>query len=262
MGPNDTEIVQILNDLKYLPPQKLEAAQEQAKAERTSLYDALVQHEYMSEEELGKVVAYHHQLPYVSLYNVDINDDLLRLLPREVAERYQTIPYKLDESGLYIATAHPGATDLFAMLAKKAGVKQHQVAYTSEESINGILHLYKRRLDVVFNELISGDPSSIPINRIIHILFDYAYDAHASDVHIEPQEEQTVVRFRIDGVLHDQVTFPKTMHEQLITRLKVMSRLRTDEHLRPQDGRLRVTLNDEELSVRISLVPVITGEKV
>ncbi|HTH72058.1 MAG TPA: ATPase, T2SS/T4P/T4SS family [Candidatus Pristimantibacillus sp.] len=263
MGPADTELVQILNDLKYLPPDRLEAAQAQAKADHLSLFDALVQHDYMNEDELGKVMAYHFQLPYVSLYNVDIADPLLHLAPRSVVEEFQTIPYQLDDSGLHIATSQPDATDLFDMLAKKAGVKQHHVSYTTEEGIKTALHLYKRKLQGVFSELINRrDKAAVPVNDIINMLLEYGYDAHASDIHIEPQENETMVRFRIDGVLHDEVSFPRALHDQVVTRLKVMSRLRTDEHLHPQDGRLHVKVNGEELAIRISIVPVINGEKV
>lgn len=262
MGPTDTELVQILNDLKYLPPDKLEAAQGQADEEHTSLYDALVQHDYMNEDELGKVMAYHYGLPYVSLYNVDINDVLLRLAPKAVVERFQTIPYRLDSDGLHIATAQPDATDLFDMLAKKAGVKQRHVSYATEVGIKTALHLYKRKLQTAFSELLSRNQASPPVNEIITMLFEYGYDTHTSDIHIEPQEGDTVVRFRIDGVLHDEVTFPQKLQDQIVTRLKVMARLRTDEHMRAQDGRLHVAIGDEELSVRVSIVPTITGEKV
>ncbi len=260
MGPIDTELVQILSDLKYLPPQKIAEAQAQAQQEHVSLYDALVQHDYMNDDELGKVLAYHHRLPYISLYNVNINDALLHLAPKAVVERFQTIPFKLDDDGLHIATVQPDATDLFEMLAKKAGVKEHRVCYTTELGLKAALHLYKRKLQTVFADLVNDQ--TVPINDIITTLFEYGYDAHASDIHIEPQEERTVVRFRIDGVLHDEVTFPKKIQDQIVTRLKVMARLRTDEHLRAQDGRLRVTIRDEELSVRLSVVPIITGEKI
>ncbi|HEV7454478.1 MAG TPA: ATPase, T2SS/T4P/T4SS family [Candidatus Saccharimonadales bacterium] len=262
MAPTDTELAQILGDLKYIPPQKLQAAVDQAQAEHTSLYDALVRHDYINDDELGKVMAYHYQLPYTSLDDVNITDTLLHLLPQAVAERFQTIPFQIDDDGLHIATTQPGATDLFSMLAKKAGVKKYLVSYTPEMGIKAALHLYKQHLQTVFNTLLASNQPALPINKIIDVLFEYAYDAHASDVHIEPQEDQTVVRFRINGVLHDQVTLPKKLHDQLITRLKIMARLRTDEHLGAQDGRLRTKISDEELSVRISVVPVIAGEKV
>ncbi|HSX33386.1 MAG TPA: ATPase, T2SS/T4P/T4SS family [Candidatus Saccharimonadales bacterium] len=263
MGPTDTELVDILTELKYLPAARLQAAEAQAQTEKTSLREVLVQHDYLSDDELGKVLAYHYQLPYVSLSNVAIADDLLRLLPKTVAERYRTIPYELSADGLHIATSRPDAADLFDMLAKKAGTGQCHVSYATEAGISAALHLYKQKLQTVFEELLARGGAGTQVNDIITMLFEYAYDAHASDLHVEPQEDHTVVRFRIDGVLHDQVTFPKSVHEQIVNRLKVMGRLRTDEHLRAQDGRLRVTVNGaEELSVRISIVPTITGEKV
>jgi type IV pilus assembly protein PilB len=240
----------------------MQAAQKQAQVEHTTLYEALLEHDYLSEDELGKIMAYHVQLPYASLHNVHITDGLLRLLPKAVAEQFQTVPFQLDDEGLHIATAQPDATDLFGMLAKKAGVKQYYVSYATKSNIDAALHLYKQHLQTVFTALLAGNAATTPVNEIIESLFEYAYDAHASDIHVEPQAEHTIIRFRIDGVLHDQVTLPKKMHEQVITRLKVMARLRTDEHMRAQDGRLRTEVNGEELSVRLSIVPIITGEKV
>lgn len=262
MTPSDTELSQILTDLKYLPPAKIQAAQKQAQVEHASLYDALLEHDYVSEDELGKILAYHFQLPYVSLHNVNIADEVLHLVPQAVAEMFQTVPFQLDDEGLHIATNQPDAEDLFSMLARKAGVKQYHVSYTTKPNIDAALHLYKQHLQTVFSELLNGTSATAPVNEIIESLFEYAYDAHVSDIHIEPQAEHTVVRFRIDGVLHDQVSLPKKMHDQVVTRLKVMSRLRTDEHMRAQDGRLHAVVNGEELSVRLSIVPVITGEKV
>ncbi len=262
---SDTELAQILNDLKYLSPAKLQEAQSKAATDKIPLYSVLVENDYLNENELGKVIAYHYQLPYVSLANTSIANDLLRLLPKSVAERFQTIPFDMDENGLHIATAHPEATDLYAMLAKKAGVKQYQMSYSPEPEILTALHLYKPGLTSVLDNLISHAQSTAPpVNEIIDDLFEYAYDSRASDIHIEPQKEHTTIRFRIDGVLHDEAVLPKKLHDQLVTRLKVMARLRTDEHLSAQDGRLH--LNDkttkEELTVRVSIVPVINGEKV
>ncbi len=262
MAPTDAELAQILADLKYLPPQKLETAQKQAQAEHTSLYDALVQHDYIHDDELGKVMAYHFQLPYISLHNVNISDVLLRLAPKAVAEKFQTIPFKIDTDGLHIATAQPDATDLFAMLAKKAGAKKYVVSYALETGINAALHLYKQQLQAYLDDLIARSQTALPVNEVIDSLFEYAYDGLASDIHIEPQEEQTVIRFRVNGVLHDQATFPKKLHDQVVTRLKIMARLRTDQHLGAQDGRLHKQLGNEELSIRLSVVPVIAGEKV
>lgn len=261
MALTDTELAQVLRDLKYLPPEKVKEAEGKARKDDTSLSEALLQYEFISEDDLGKMLAYHYQLPYVSLSNVNIPDALLQALPKAVAEKFQTIPFELDEDGLHIATMQPDATDVFAMLAKKVGAKHYRISFATEVGINTALRLYKRQLQDVFNDLLAQNTTP-PISKIVDTIFEYAFDAHASDVHIEPQAERTIVRFRIDGLLYDMVNLPKGMHEQIASRIKVMARLRTDEHLSAQDGRMQLTIGDEELNARVSIVPIITGEKV
>ena len=263
MAVTDSELEQVLNELHYLPAAKLQAAKTQADAEHLTLYETLVQHDFLSEDDLGKVVAYHHQLPYVALGKVQIPDELLHLLPSDLAEAAQTIPFEFEKDELHIATAQPAAEDLFAMLAKKVGATSYRVSYATEQGIGSALRLYKQQLQDVFDRLLAQDSSgSAPIAALVDACFEYAYDARASDLHIEPLRETTVVRFRIDGVLHDEVYFPKKIHSQIVTRLKVLARLRTDEHLSAQDGRLHITIGEDELTVRISVVPVVMGEKV
>lgn len=261
MTLTDDELAKVLTDLKYLPAAKLETAREQAASEAISLYDALVRHDYLNEDDLGKVAAYHFQLPYVSLNNVEIAGPLLHLIPEPVAEQFQTLPFELEGDSLHIATAQPDATDLFDMLAKKAGAQSVHVSYATEPAIAAALHFYKQDLQTVIDNLLRAGATP-PIADIIDQLFGYAYDARASDIHVEPLRERSVIRFRIDGVLHDEAYFPKSLQPQIITRLKVLARLRTDEHLSAQDGRLHVTINGEELTVRTSIVPVVMGEKV
>lgn len=263
MTLTDDELAKVLEHLKYLPPAKLAAAKADAEQERLSLYEALVQHDYLNEDELGKVMAYYYQLPYVSLSNINIAESLLQLIPEALARQYQTVPFELEKSVLHIATTQPGTTDLFGMLAKKVGAESYKVSYATEPGINAALHLYKQQLQTVFDSLLtSGQTSAAPIAKLIDKLFEYGYDARASDIHIEPLRDSTVVRFRIDGVLHDEVFFARKLHDQIVSRLKVLARLRTDEHLSAQDGRLHVAIGDEELTVRISVVPVVMGEKV
>lgn len=261
MAFTDAELVQVIRDLKYLPAEKVKEAEVFARSDATSLVEALLQHDMISEDDLGKMLAYHYQLPYVTLKNINIPDDLLHLLPKAVAEQFQTIPYELDADGLHIATAQPDAVDLFVMLAKKAGAKNYRISYTMESGVATALHLYKRQLQDVFDELL-GQGKAVPVSRLVDTIFEYAYDGHASDIHIEPQLTRTTVRFRIDGLLFDIVSLPKSMHEQIVTRIKVMARLRTDEHLSAQDGRMQIKISDEEVGARVSVVPIITGEKI
>src|SRR4051812_30530587 len=158
MTLTDDELAKVLEHLKYLPPAKLAAARTDAKQENTSLYQALVQHDYLSEDEVGKVMAYHFQMPYVSLTSVNISEPLLRLIPEQVASEYQTVPFELSNGSLHIATNQPGepkATDLFAMLAKKAGAADYKVSFTTEPGIAAALHLYKQQLQTVFDAMLT-----------------------------------------------------------------------------------------------------------
>lgn len=263
MTLTDDELAKVLEHLKYLPAAKLTAAQAEAKRLQLSLYETLIQHDYLGEDDLGKVLAYHAQLPYVSLTSVNIPEMLLGLIPEEVATKFQTVPFELKDGVLHIATGQPEAVDLFGMLSKKAGASDYKVSFATEPGIAAALHLYKQQLQSVFDAILAkSDHNTEPIATLVDKLFEYAYDARASDLHIEPMREQTVVRFRIDGVLHDEVFFPKKIHDQIVSRLKVLARLRTDEHLSAQDGRLHVTLGGEQLTVRVSIVPNVMGEKV
>lgn len=264
MTLSDDELEKVLTSLNYLPAQKLESARSTADKEHLSLYETLLRHDLLGEDELGKVTAYHYQLPYVSLKKVDIPSELLHLTPESVATKFQTVAYQLDDDGLHIATAQPGATDLFDMLAKKSGATACRVTYATEADIASALRFFKRGLQTVLNDLTAAqdDFDLPPVAQIVDQLLEYAYDSEASDVHIEPQPDVSILRFRIDGVLHDEARFPKAFHEQVVSRLKVLARLRTDEHFSAQDGRLRVKIRGQELVVRISIVPLVSGEKV
>ncbi|MFI5271105.1 MAG: GspE/PulE family protein [Candidatus Saccharimonadales bacterium] len=263
MTLSDNDLSSVLLELHYITEEKLKTAKSYAKNEQKSLYETLKVHGYMSEDDLGKVMAYHVNLPYVALERVSIPDELLYLVPEDVANRFEAVAYELKDDTLHIATSKPEASDLFEMLAKKAGASNYIVSYATKEGIASALHLFKPGLQNVLNGLfVEDDEEEIPIAEIIDQLFNYAFDAQASDIHIEPLKKESIIRFRIDGVLHDEATFPKELHEQIVARIKILAKLRTDEHLSAQDGRLNMTVRDQELTVRVSIAPLVTGEKV
>ncbi|MEK7130454.1 MAG: GspE/PulE family protein, partial [Patescibacteria group bacterium] len=149
--------------------------------------------------------------------------------------------------------------------------------YATERDIENTLTKYKAEVKEDFQTILQANIESLagmspeqverqgkdlPVIRMMDALLDYAYDSRASDIHIEPQSGRTIVRFRIDGILHDIIDFPVSIHDLLITRLKILSRLRTDEHRAPQDGKLQKQIGKEKLDVRVSIVPVTEGEKV
>lgn len=140
----------------------------------------------------------------------------------------------------------------------------------TDQDISNALRIYRKDVQRTFDELIktgigvaSGPAtvSEVPMSKIVDLLINYAYQDKASDVHIEPEEKDSLIRFRIDGILHDVLFLPKSLHDQIITRIKILSRLRTDEHLSPQDGKMRINVEEEEIDVRVSILPVTEGEK-
>jgi type II secretory ATPase GspE/PulE/Tfp pilus assembly ATPase PilB-like protein len=155
--------------------------------------------------------------------------------------------------------ANPTNTEIIDLLTKKTGEKI--IPYIStERDIDNVLYIYRKDLQNTFDELLAK--KSVSATEIVDLIINYAYEDKASDVHIEPEEKDTLIRFRLDGVLHDILTLPKNLHDQVVTRIKVLSRLRTDEHLSPQDGKLRAKLPEEDLDIRVSIVPIVEGEKI
>ena len=262
MGIDDAQLRKILTDLKYISADDLKKAETTATADHSSLYDALLKNDIIGDEDLGKIIAYSLQLPFVSLRQSSIPEDTLHIIPEELAVKFQVITFGLDDKGLKIASPNHTLVDLFDMLAKKAGAKEYRLYFATGRDIEDALRLYKKDLTVAFQNLLGDNPKDAPVAKIVDTVLEYAYLNKVSDVHIEAMRAASLIRYRIDGVLHDVVRLPRTLHDQVITRIKVMARLRTDEHFSAQDGRMRVKLEDEDLDVRVSIVPVVTGEKV
>src|SRR3989344_2992291 len=157
----------------------------------------------------------------------------------------------------------------FIILTKKTGEKIIPYLAT-ENDMHSKFQIYRKNLQNTFDDLLQkeiGRASVIvvndaPIITIVDMLIMFAYQDRASDVHIETNANSSLVRFRIDGVLHDMLQFPKILHDRIITRIKVLARLRTDEHLSAQDGKMQIELQEEKLDIRVSIIPIVEGEKV
>lgn len=265
MGIDDAQLHRILSELEYLPADDVKKAEGIAKAENITLQEALLKSDIISDENLGKVIAYSLQLPFIALAQSNIPDDVLKITPEALASQYKVVTFNLENRNLKIATSNHLQVELFEMLVKKAGAHDYQVFFATDRDIDDSLRLYKKELGAAFENLLTsktGTTAELPVAKIVDTLIEYAYLSKASDVHIEPMRDTSLIRFRIDGVLHDTVRLPQSLHAQVVTRIKVMARLRTDEHFSAQDGRMRVALEEEDVDVRVSVVPVMAGEKV
>lgn len=240
-----------------------------AKNTEIPLSDALVEKDVISDENLGLLIANELKLPFVVVSKLSIPDDVLTLLPEKLARKQKMLAFQRDQDGVRVAMADPTKRDVIEALAKKTD--ERIIPYfATEQDIMITIHAYRkdlqRTIDTLMREAVNEAGTMVsadaPIAKIVDILIEYAYQDTASDIHIEPEEKNSLVRFRIDGILHDVLYLPKTLHDRVVTRIKVLSRLRTDEHLSAQDGKMRITLDEETLDVRVSIIPITEGEKV
>ena len=248
-----------------------------AEAEKKSLENnlpleqILVDDEYISDENLGQVIADLFDVPYVNLRKKSIEDDILRIVPELVAKRQHAITFDKTPDGIKLAMADPDNREFINYLAKKTG-DQVNVYYATQYDIKETVTNYRKGIKEEFDDIIQQNieeaknkkeaERELPITKIVDTVLEYAYDNKASDIHIEPHENKVIIRFRIDGILHDVVTLPTELHPFVVTRLKILSKLRTDEHRAAQDGRLDFLVEGGKVDVRISIVPVSDGEKV
>ncbi|OGH24294.1 MAG: hypothetical protein A3B47_00825 [Candidatus Levybacteria bacterium RIFCSPLOWO2_01_FULL_39_24] len=223
-----------------------------------TIAETLVEKDIISDENLGLMISDFLKYPFIILAKTTIPPDVFNIIPEKLARRRKVIPFAKDAKGIKLAMVDPSNKELTQMVSKKIGLPV--TAYlATEQDISNALRIYRKDLQKTFDQLIAS--SEIPMSRIVDLLINYASQDKASDIHIEPQEKDSLVRFRIDGILHDVLSLPKGLHDQIITRIKILSRLRTDEHLSPQDGKMRIALEEEEIDIRVSILPVTEGEK-
>lgn len=238
-----------------------------AKNARIPIQEAVIETDVMTDEQVGLLVANYLKVPFVTLSKLTIPDDVFRIVPERLARKYNTIAFARDAEGIKIASTDPTQKDIQEMIVKKT--KQRVTVYlVTERDVEAALQHYRKDLQQRFDELIkkeltlvSGISDDAPISKIVDLLVVTAYRDKASDIHIEPEEHNCLIRFRIDGILQDMLNIDKKLHDRIITRIKVLSRLRTDEHLGAQDGKMRIEVDNETLDIRVSIIPIADGEK-
>ncbi len=266
----DDELRKLLVDNRFVTPQIWAEISRYARTSDIGIDEALVERNIFSEEDLGKLSAAYLKFPFVILSKATIPEELFRLIPERVARRLKVVAFSQDRDGIKIAMRDPRNGEFIEMLAKKTG--QKIIPYlASGRDISKTFQIYKKDLQKLFDELTRTASlgktvhlalDEAPIMKIVDLLIESAYEDKASDIHIEPQETSSLVRFRIDGILHDVLTAPSNLHDRIVTRIKVLSRLRTDEHLSAQDGKMQAKLEEENLDIRVSIIPIADGEKV
>jgi len=220
-------------------------------------------------------------IPFISLSTVSFSPVALSLIPRSVAERFNLIPFLYDDKTktLSIAMANPVDLEASQFIMQKTGLNIKTYASSKDDIIKAIAQQYKQEIISQVGEAVKEsqeltktktiDSKQIaeiikeaPIAKIVSTILEYAVSSRASDVHIEPQEDRVRIRYRIDGILYDRLSLPKSVQEAVISRIKILSDMKIDEHRTPQDGRFNFRFENNEADLRISVMPTVFGEKV
>ncbi len=256
--------------------------EEEAARRGTLVASLLVEKEIVPEKYLIEFLASSLRIPVIDLKKEELNKEIVKLIPENLAESLRAIVYERekDKKGdecFRVAMEDPLNIQAISFLEKKLGgqIIAHLIAPTNFKSA---LKMYRADISSEFNKIIqeniekaageSGGTAtreqlaeSIPVIAIFDTILKYAAASNASDIHIEPEPKQVLVRYRIDGILRDIIDLPVAVASALIARIKVMSRMAIDEHSKPQDGRFKFQYEDQSVSCRVSVMPVFYGEK-
>lgn len=236
--------------------QILEALDQKRKDQK--LGDALVEQGYITEKQLLSVLAIQLNLESISLYQYPIDDRLVDLLPKDRARKNLALPIKLEGSKLTVAMNDP--LDFYAIqeIESTTGYTLVPAIATKDDILQTINRLY----DGVDMGLDTESTDDAPAVRIVDQLIETGVAMYASDIHLDPHENNITVRYRVDGVLRNDRTIPKSLMNSLIARIKIISGLDITESRLPQDGRISIDVNDKKVDFRISTLPTVHGEKV
>jgi len=233
-------------------------------------------------QALVKAKATLYNVPFVSLKDLASSPEALAKIPESVAEHYTILPFEYDDKNklLSIAMANPLDLQTIAFLEAKSSTKVKPFMAMQTELTEEIPKRYSQGLSAevsqVLKESVDYDASrkvfdvekigevirEAPIAKIVATVLEFAVKARASDVHIEPLESHTRVRYRIDGILQEKLVLPRKVHEAVVSRIKILAELKIDERRLPQDGRFTFRADDQEVDLRVSSLPTVDGEKI
>jgi len=247
--------------------------------------DVLVANQSLHPDDLARLKAYILGIPFINLEKETISPEILKIIPEPIARSHNIVAFKKSGKNLEVAMLDPEDLKTIEFIKKKAALKI-MPRLTTVQSIKNVLRQYQQSLQMEFGDIIKKESADVenipesddegavsskelekqaqdlPIIKIVDTLMKHAILQSASDIHIEPTEKEVLVRYRIDGILRDAMTLPLATKSGLVARIKVLSNLKLDEHRLPQDGRFKIETNEFRYSVRVSILPVLSGEKV
>ncbi len=268
-----------LLDLDLVSEEQFEKAERKAIRKNRKIEDMLVIEDILDEKKLVGVKAHILGIPFIDLEKIKVPLDVLKIIPEHFARANSVVPFRKQGDDLEISMTNPEDLKVVEVIKKATGLNILPRLATTE-GIKNVLGQYQESLEEEISEVVDDEEKirsikeddteydleksaeEMPVIKIVDILIKHAILQRASDIHIEPQEKEILIRYRIDGILRDAMTLPINIASGIVARIKVLSNLKLDEHRLPQDGRFKVENKDYRYSLRVSVLPVSYGEKI
>lgn len=274
MSPLGKKVVDILQKDGLLDRHRLQEYQQYSATTAGNILDYLLLGGMSLDRPIDRYLREVHRLPVVCLDQVNVEPEIVRLLPREICVEHTMVVFHRDDEKIYIAMAEDGDNDIMKFVRQHTHLEpmafladRRSIMATITRAYDSTADDHRRRIDqLIARAKVAGTDAETmakeaPIIELFNHLLTHALRSSASDLHLEPTDHDVVVRLRIDGMLQEVFHLPRQLHDPLVARMKILSHMRIDEHLRPQDARF--TYNDEQASiaVRVSIVPTLYGPK-
>ena len=273
----DSLVEKLLSKGGDFSKEQLAGLRKQAAAEKQPLQDVVIKSNLVTEKELTKLYADEIEVPFVEIKAAEISHEVLKQLPERIARQYNAVIFGIDKQDIkQVAMEDPDDIQALNFLQKQLGNKL-KIHITTSSLLQAALDQYRGTISSELTKVITNeedaddneeevDESDLaedsPVAQTVNILIEYGIKSGASDVHIEPREDHVVVRYRIDGLLREANKLPRKLLGSLVSRIKILSNLKIDEHRAPQDGRFKIEVSGQIYALRVSTLPILDGEKV
>lgn len=272
------QIKNILEKANILSGVEFDKFAKKAESSGKKIENYLIEKKIITSLSLYESAAQFFNIPFLNLKGQTIRKDILFNIPEPIATTHSLIAFDKDDTQIKIATTNPDNLEIFEFIKKKTKLDL-KINLTTPESIKDCLKQYHKNLKTEFNYLTKNKQNvkndlkdsdqklkklaeDLPTVRVVDTLLEYAIFQEASDIHIEPEEKDIIVRYRVDGILHNVMTLPKDIQSGIIARVKILANLKVDEHRLPQDGRFKISNEEYKISFRVSIIPTFDGEKI
>lgn len=269
---NSQQIKDILTFENLLSTKDFDKLSQEALSLGKRIDEYLAEKKIVSQSSLYEQAASYFKVPFIGLKDQTIRKDILLSIPEAIASTHSLIAFNSDNQTIHLAVLDPDDLEIFEFIKKKTGLEP-KIYLTTPDDLNFGLKQYHKSLKAEFdyldntnkeqnNEDLKKLATDLPVVRVVDTLLEYAIFEDASDIHIEPEEKEVNVRYRVDGILRNVMTLPKTVQEGISARIKILANLKVDEHRLPQDGRFKINNKDYKVSFRVSIIPTFDGEKI